>query len=249
MAAPRTRRGLGTGMLLLALAAAGVSSPAIAGDSLPSVKLVIYGADGTATDTLRWTTSTGGQAVLKVEGDEEDRYLVLTIDGRSTTRLGGPRSHPLGHWGHEYEVRDEATGWWVRYSRTTPDNPVSEMDPDLLVRHDAVTLIMQRLVESGAETYHEWWTSDGILVRRTTTLDAWPPDLEGPNPLDEVVVELRRQGFHEGMPSATKDAVRFLLKMQRRDSHLDRGWEGEFGFLELLVNVLSEPAADGSEPS
>ncbi len=244
MAVPTTRRRSGIGMLLLALAVAGAASPAMAGDPLPSRKLVILGADGTAADTVRWTTSSGGQAVLKVEGDEEDRWLVLTIDGRSTTRLGGPRSHPLGNWGHEYELRDEATGWWARYSGTTPDRPTPDLDanrpPD-----QSVDLALQALVESRAETRHEWWTSDGILVRRTTTLEAWPPDLDGPNPLDEVVVELRGQGLDEGMPSATQNAVRFLLQMRSRSPHLDRYWEGEFDFLELLADALSEPAADG----
>lgn len=234
---PELARLIGAGVLLSPLLAIGLPGPALAADAPPK-PIVLYRADDTATDALRWSTSTGEQKVLKVVGDDQERWLVFTASDSSETRLGGPRIHP--YWGDEFELRDEETGWWIRYSRSTSDFPPPELTAEMSL-HERLERIRQAREEAGAETRGEIWTSDGILVQLSTR--------EGPVLYSEVAPVLREKGLREGMPRATQKAARWLVDLRQRGQVSDREWMSEFDFLGLLVDALDQPAdGDGDPP-
>lgn len=234
MNASRLLEPIGTGAVLLTTIIGGWSPPVAAADTPPE-PIVLYRADGTTTDTLRWTTSKGEQNVLEAVGNDEERWLVLTAPDGSRTRLGGPRTHPLGNFGHEFEFRDETTGWWIRYSRTTPGFTPPELPADLSFK-EAFERLSGAFRDSGAQTHCEIWTSDGILVRRSTA--------DGEYLYSDIARELREKGLREGVPDSAQKAATFLLRMLERNPHLDSRWESEFGFLGLLVDALDPPEGE-----
>ncbi len=236
---PRPLGPTAAGFLVVGLFVTGLASRAIATDTPPK-PIVLYRADGTATDTLKWTTSRGEQSVLEAVGDDEERWLILTAPDGSRIRLGGPRTHPLGNFGREFELRDDSTGWWIRYSLTTPGftppQPTADMTFD-----EVLDRIRQAQKESGAETRVEIWTSDGIVVRRSTA--------DGPWLYSEIAEELRDKGLRGGFPKAAERATKYLVEMRKRNQLSDRHWDREFNFLVLLVDALSDPKADERDSS
>lgn len=224
------------GILLATLVAVLLPCRVVATDRSPK-PIVLHGSDGEATDALHWSTSSGERRVLEVEGDDEERWLVLTIRDQARVSLGGPRMHPLGYFGDQFELRDETTGWWVRYSRGTPD-----FAPPPLPAHLSLDQMLDRIRktrrESGAETVLEIWTSDGIVVRRST--------VDGPVLYSEIAPVLHNEGLGDAMPEAAQEATRFLVEMHTRNPRLDHHWESEFDFLGLIVDALTEPEVDGA---
>lgn len=235
MNALRLLEPIGTGALLLTAIIIGGSSPPVAAADTPPEPIVLYRADGTTTDTLRWATSKGEQNVLEAVGDDEERWLILTAPDGSRTRFGGPRTHPLGNFGHELEFHDETTGWWIRYSLTTPGFTRPEL-PAGLSFNEAFERLGEALRDSGAQTHGEIWTSDGILVRRSTA--------DGEVLYSDIARELREKGLGEAIPESAQNAARFLVRMLERNPRLDSHWEFEFGFLGLLVDALDPPEGE-----